>query len=199
MIKSVSVDSSRVLIDFTYDKGCSGVAEEASAELDRSGNIKEGMKRGAAIGVAFAGYSAWLGPLAPYVTFAEALVPAVVPLALVGGVVGAFWKVNSDRDKRAELAKRRQEVAEDLYRTAMDTIRQNAAEIERSLHSVSDEYYRQQCREREDVIRSHHFDFADPAYGRFMDRLDRYIAELSQAAEACREEVQLPLEQGLGG
>ena len=93
VVSSIRNNASEVMIDFQYDGELSFADDDtASAEnVERmtEEGMKDGAKKGALIGLAFAGYSAWLGPVAQTVTLAGALVPAVVPLAVAGGVVGA--------------------------------------------------------------------------------------------------------------
>ncbi len=192
--KNQSADPFRVSIDLTYHRTVPGQTEDETAP-SMGTHLVTGLKQGAMAGILFAGYSAWLGPVASYVTFAQALIPAALPLAVIGGAVNLYLGANKDRAARADMAKKRMAEAEDVYRFVVGVARNNLPLMEQQLHQCSDEYNRQQVQEREEIARSRGFDFSEPAYSIFMERLDRYIENLSAAAEDCREENQPPLEQ----
>ena len=74
-------------------------------ENTQSGNdIIEGVKQGGftagAVGLGLAGYAAWLGPAAAYVSIGSAVSAFFPPLLIAGAIGGAVWKLASkDKNK----------------------------------------------------------------------------------------------------
>ena len=182
--------SSQILIDFSYDKDIdddianatgNGNTEEASAT-----GAKEGMKKGAILGMAFAGYAAWLGPAAATITFAEVLIPWVLPLALGGAFVGSiFGSAKFDVASVENNAKKKKELIEDFYQEILKAASKEIKNIRMSLEGCTEHYYEERCERYREKARQLNFDFTEPAYSAFMQELENYISELDAAIAEC--------------
>ncbi len=198
VVKNVSLDPSSILIDFSYSSVSSDYANTTAVDSvvgNRPAALVDGLKRGALTGVAFAGYCAWLGPAAASVTFAGALVPVTVPIALAGAAVGVFLD-SKKAAKMADTAQKKRDLADGLYHQAVRVVKENfLLPTEQYLHSLSDSYCHQRQEYQAELAKSRNFDFNDPAYTAFMNDLDRYINALDAAINAARKEPLPPLEQ----
>ena len=115
---NLSAKSSQVLIDFSYNKDMECDYAKSSEEYQKQilGIVGDGMKAGAGIGVALAGYAAWLGPAAEVISFAGAVVPYTIPLAIIGAGIGTYiGRKNLNFTDIEKDAKKKQEIIEDLY------------------------------------------------------------------------------------
>lgn len=185
VINNIKEYSSEFVIDFSYD---------ATIELNNSANIggqdvnsstaigaSGGLKKGAMYGMAFAGFSAWLGPAAATLSFAELIVPVVVPIALAGAGIEALIKKNSiDTKSIEENEKKKKACIEGLYETAKEAL---CGEMERNFKSLlkcSDMYYEQKCDDYMKIANKANFDFNDPKYSEFMNDLRVYIDKINE-------------------
>ena len=115
VIKSLSIKSSQIIVDFTYDKEII-LNKDKTGEENISDAAADGFVKGAAVGVAFAGYWAWLGPAAASVTFAGALLPLTIPCAVGGAAIAKFLKRKDfNEESLAENIKKKQEYIDDIY------------------------------------------------------------------------------------
>ena len=74
--------------------------ENASNNNEIIDGIKQGGLTAGAIGMGLAGYAAWLGPAAAYVSIGSAVAAFLPPLLIAGALGGAVWKlVGSDKKK----------------------------------------------------------------------------------------------------
>ena len=173
--------SSRVLVDFQYDKS---IAREVDAEpqtIQKTGTadgFQAGLKGGAVMGIAFAGYSAWLGPAAATVTFASAL-PCVIPLAIGGALLGGYLgRKQIIIEEIQQSARKKQEAVESLCQAVRQTVIQQIEEMGKALFACTNHYYTERCslyKEKTDLF---HFDYTQPRYGEFCKKLDAYLQSL---------------------
>lgn len=194
-----SIESSQVLIDFTYDKemDCNSAVEtNEKAKKQFMGNIENGLKAGAGIGVALAGYAAWLGPYASYVTFAGALVPYTIPVALIGAGVGAYIGRKNINFKDIENdAKKKQEIIEDLHKEVQTYIcDKKRSDILGITLKMSDHYYNERCRLYREKVAELNFDYEEPQYSKFMNSLKEYINNIEEYLKGKNEDVEVPPE-----
>lgn len=188
VVSSIRNNASEVMIDFQYDGELSFADDDtASAEnVERmtEEGMKDGAKKGALIGLAFAGYSAWLGPVAQTVTLAGALVPAVVPLAVAGGVVGAvLGRSRIDTSKAEQNEREKQKYVEGLYAEAVRVVKKEMQKNLQELYKTTDYYYNQRREEYQKIALEVHFDFTEPAYSRFIEELKSYIQDVKNAID----------------
>lgn len=81
-----------------------GFGNESHEMIEYSDEVADGAKQGGltagAVGLGLAGYSAWLGPAATYVTIGSAVATFLPPLLIAGTVGGAVWNVlKKDKEK----------------------------------------------------------------------------------------------------
>lgn len=186
--------SSDIIIDFSYDKDCDLNVGEAENGSDTSTEgAKEGMKAGAMVGMAFAGYSAWLGPAAATITFAEALIPWVLPLAIGGAVVGSWIKSGKVASHIESNAKKKQDLIEDLYQEILKAASKEMHTMGQSLYACTEHYYEERCNRYKEKAGLLKFDFTEPAYKNFYTELKNYISKLDDAIAQCNNgEIPLP-------
>lgn len=177
--------STRVLIDFKYDKNIDAViSDDSTVDINALtvDSAKKGLKNGTIVGLTFAGYSAWLGPAAATVTFAGALVP-IVPILALGGLALNSWLVKNsintvDLEKEA---KTKQKYAEDLYQEVIKTTKREFKKIEQPLYVCTDHNYEKRCESYKVKAKTLNFDFTEPEYSMFMIPLNTYIQDLHDA------------------
>lgn len=74
--------------------------QNTSNNNDVIDGVKQGGITAGAIGMGLAGYAAWLGPAAAYVSIGSAVAAFLPPLLIAGALGGAVWKlVGSDKKK----------------------------------------------------------------------------------------------------
>lgn len=74
--------------------------DNTSINNDVIDGVKQGGITAGAIGIGLAGYAAWLGPAAAYVSIGSAVAAFLPPLLIAGALGGAVWKlVGSDKKK----------------------------------------------------------------------------------------------------
>ena len=74
--------------------------DNTSTNNDVIDGVKQGGITAGAIGIGLAGYAAWLGPAAAYVSIGSAVTAFLPPLLIAGALGGAVWKlVGSDKKK----------------------------------------------------------------------------------------------------
>ena len=194
VINGIKNSSSEVIVDFKYDgnidfAGAEGMTQEDIDEITAKG-MEDGLKKGAMMGLAFAGYSAWLGPVAETVTLASEVVPAVVPLALVGCAVGALVsRSHIDTAEAEKNEKKKQEYIEGLYNEAIRVVKIEMRKRIQELYKNTDYYYNQRCTEYKNMAKAANFDFTEPAYGQFMNELEVYIEAVEKALKTEDENV----------
>ena len=189
--------SSQVIIDFTYDKAIDDSILNGQQSVDQRAvsteGAKEGMKKGAVLGLAFAGFEAWLGPAAAAVTFTEAVVPWVVPLVVGGAVLGS-WMNSSIIDLAGveSNARKKHEYVEDFYKEILKTASKELSAIRQALDNCSDHYYEDRCQRYEEKTRQLNFDFTEPAYSAFCQELEQYMIDLDTAIQCGNDEIVAP-------
>lgn len=191
--KGVMQNSSRVLVDFKYDidfdfyetTNVDGVDEEHVAAW-----TKEGMKKGALIGLAFAGFEAWLGPAAATVTFASAILPEVLPLVIGGALIANFLaKKNINTEEIEKNAKKKKELVDDLYNEVIKVTKKEVRSVEQTLYDYSDSFYKERCSFYKEKAEQVNFDFTEPNYGMFISELDEYIQLLDNNLSAENKDI----------
>lgn len=148
-------------------------------EMENTNNSKEvveGSKQGGitagAIGLGLAGYAAWLGPAAAYVTIGSAITAFFPPLLIAGVIGGGIWKfVSKDKGKK-DRHNQTNELISDIKNVIKNNVIRN---MENNLYEASDCYYNnsasmimsilQQCNTSEDELKKIDIE------------LDNYIAE----------------------
>ena len=187
VIKSLSIKSSQIIVDFTYDKDII-LNSDKKEQQNISDATADGFVKGAAVGVAFAGYWAWLGPAAASVTFAGALLPLTIPCAVGGAAIAKFLKRKDYNEESAvENIKKKQEYIDDIYNNIMQLMQKESAKLQSSLLSCSDYYYEEKIKEYKEKTAQLNFDFTEPAFTEFMEKLDDYINNIVKAIEDVKE------------
>lgn len=176
---SLTKNSSQVLIDFKYDRNIDAdISDGSSVDVHAlsADGAKKGLKNGTVVGLAFAGYTAWLGPAATTVTFMGTLIPYVLPLAVGGAILGSWLGKRSIKTVDLEKnAKQKQELVEDLYQEVVRTAEKEINQIGQALFACTDKYYEDRCTFYQEKSRIFNFDFTQPEYGRFNTELEAYI------------------------
>lgn len=197
VIEALALTSSEVIVDFTYDKDIA-LNESTTNEKIRdrlSKKVKEGMAKGAAIGVTFAGYWAWLGPAAATATFAGSLIPITIPFAVGGAAIAAAIaaignKISADAEN-LENEEKKQKAVDDLYKEVMSFMAKECEQMEKGLIACTDRYYEDKCEDYRNKTAQFNFDFTNPAYHDFEEELDSYISELEKVI-AVLEKNEIP-------
>lgn len=111
--------------------------------IQNSNEIVDGVKQGGftagAVGLGLAGYAAWLGPAAAYVSIGSAVAAFIPPLLIAGAIGGAVWKL-AGKDKR-KINKDNQidalvfEIRSNIKSKVIDNMKEN-------LEQASDYYYK---------------------------------------------------------
>lgn len=175
--------ASEVLIDFKYDRSIlsdTWEEPETAPPAFSGGGTRKMLQTGTMASIAFAGFAAWLGPAAASVSFVSAL-PAAIPLGIGVGV----WSYLRDQNRvntgeAMHNARKRQQEAEDLYQSVKNAVAAKKEELERTLWACTDYYYEERCSLYKEKAGLLHFDFTEPSYGRFLARLDEYLAGLNR-------------------
>lgn len=192
--ESLTLKSSQVIVDFSYDKQLFLEDEETTKIITQNYNearIKEGVKTGAAVGVAFAGYWAWLGPAALSATFMSSLVPCTIPFVVAGVVLSGLVQNGIDGNVAIQNAKKKQEYVDDLYKEVTKIIVKESNNMENALCSCSDYYYKEKCDEYKQRTSQFNFDFTEPSFGNFITALDTYIEKVNAQIESL-ERIDVP-------
>ena len=193
VIEALALTSSEVIVDFTYDKDIA-LNESTTNEKIRdrlSKKVKEGMAKGAAIGVTFAGYWAWLGPAAATATFAGSLIPITIPFAVGGAAIAAIGNKISADAENLENEEKKQKAVDDLYKEVMSFMAKECEQMEKGLIACTDRYYEDKCEDYRNKTAQFNFDFTNPAYHDFEEELDSYISELEKGI-AVLEKNEIP-------
>ena len=118
------------------------IDKDIQLEINTTDAVAEGATQGgltaAAAGLGLAGYAAWLGPAAAYVTIGGAIATFVPPLAIAGITGGAVFNLlKSSKNKQNNLRD-----IDNFTRDIKEIIRTTAAiEIKMNLQNISDLYY----------------------------------------------------------
>lgn len=183
---ALSCSSSQINIDFSYDKTVlledestqKNYQEENNSELNKE-KIKRGLTRGTAVGVAFAGYTAWLGPAAAALTFGEMFLPFVIPCAIAGLAASGFTsKMKAKGRLSSENAQKKQKYADELYYEIIKEVSKIKNKLLEDLFLTSDHYYQEKIEEYKTKTEALNFDFTSPAFEIFAKELDTYIEKL---------------------
>ena len=190
--------SSQVIIDFSYDKDIDDSILEAQQNMDMEEasmeGAKDGMKKGAILGLTLAGYYAWLGPAAEVLILAETLVPCVLPLAIGGAVVGSLIHTSKiDMAGIEKNAKKKQEYVENFYEEVLKTAQKEMNGMRQALEACTNHYYEERCQRYQQKALQLHFDFTEPAYRIFYQELEQYMTKIDTAIAECRnDEIAVP-------
>lgn len=188
VISSLKNESIFVDIDFSFERPLeSGEKQNSSPENE----VVDGMRTGAILGVAFAGYSAWLGPAAAAVTFAGALLPCAIPLAIGGAALGLY---NSKKDtlfSTQQLNNEKIKIVEKLHteikRIAKDEIKQMKNELIR----YADDCLEGQCKNINQTIAEQlNFSYEEEPFKKFENEMNIYMTELEQEIEKHKDQKQ---------
>lgn len=174
----LTMNSSEVFIDFNFEKNMD--VNTIDSDILEKG-ATDGLKKGAMLGVAFAGFSAWLGPAAATITFAEVLLPYVIPMAVGGAFIGGMRKSNETVVNAEKNAKKKQELVESLYQDILKTVSVEMNKNRQSLYASTDYYCDRKCKQYKDKITALNFDFSESEYSSFCFELQNYISKLDDA------------------
>lgn len=187
VMESLSITSSQVTVDFTYDKTITleqEKVENSLSDVDFDKKIKSVLVKG----IAFAGYWAWLGPAAEVATFVGSLIPCTMPFVIAGTVFDVVKKNSADTRAVMENTKKKQEAVEDLYKEVLKLMLKESDKMEKELFACTDHYYKDKCEEYKEKTKQFHFDFTDIAFSKFMAALDTYITKLDAAIGTLGED-----------
>ena len=125
---------------YTYRHSSSNHTSTSAETKDNSTEeMIEGAKSGAitsgAFGAVLAGYAAWLGPGAAYITIGSALGSIMPPLLIAGAAAGVVSKWMNNRKNNSQ----KQEVMQQAYREAKNHAHEAMAELYRYLEKQSQE------------------------------------------------------------
>lgn len=118
----------------------------SSEPIQNNNDAIEGAKQGGitagAVGLGLAGYAAWLGPAAAYVSIGSAVSTFFPPLLIVGAIGGAVWKlVGKDKNKV-----NRYNQIDVLVFEIKSVIKNNViSSMKNNLEQASDYYYNNSC------------------------------------------------------
>lgn len=99
--------------------------------------IKQGGITAGAIGMGLAGYAAWLGPAAAYVSIGSAVAAFLPPLLIAGALGGAAWKlVGSDKKK----INRYNQIDSLVFEIKLVVKRNIATRMKENLYNICDYY-----------------------------------------------------------
>jgi small GTP-binding protein len=99
---------------------------------------KQGVITGGAVGLGLAGYAAWLGPAAAYVTIGSAMAAIVPPLFIAGAIGGVACKLGGKGKRKAK----RYNQIDELVTSIKFGIRSDIMyKMENNLKRISDQYY----------------------------------------------------------
>lgn len=185
--------SSQVLIDFKYHRPINSNETNPDTTIYNSTeNVKKGMKNGAIMAIAFAGYSAWLGPAATAITFVDALVPCLIPLTIGGALLERALNDGKRTREIVNLAERNRALTDDLYNRIIEAAKKEMRQIESSLVECVNHYYNERCDFYKEKTKALNFDFTEPQYGNFINSLESYLQKLNDAIESLEKDVIIP-------
>ena len=100
--------------------------------------MKNGGIAAGAVGLGLAGYAAWLGPAAAYVTIGSAVGAFLPPLLIAGAAGGAVWNyLNKNKDNLKQYSQ-----IDELVKSIKNIVRDDILiEIVDKLNQSSDYYY----------------------------------------------------------
>lgn len=110
--------------------------------IQNNNDVIEGAKQGGitagAVGLGLAGYAAWLGPAAAYVSIGSAVSAFFPPLLIVGAIGGAVWKLASKDKNKVN----RYNQIDALVFEIKSAIKNNViSSMKNNLYQASDNYY----------------------------------------------------------
>lgn len=142
-----------------------------------SNNVIEGVKQGGftagAVGLGLAGYVAWLGPAAAYVSIGSAVSAFFPPLLIAGAVGGAVWKlVSKDKNK----INRYSQIDALVFEIKSNIKSKAISNMKNNLYQASDHY----CKNSELMIMSilQQCNTSKEEIEKISTELDRYIAAI---------------------
>lgn len=111
----------------------------------KDNNIVDGIKQGgitaSALGIGLAGYSAWIGPAAAYVSIGSAVATFVPPLLIAGAIAGGTLKVIESYKRKNDRKNDRYKQIEDLDSKIKDSFKKNVLyKMKKNLYDMSDYY-----------------------------------------------------------
>ena len=191
-----AVSSKHSEIDFCSDfKVERTKSEEIIPELPEENvfdGIKEGGKVGVGIAAAIAGYSAWLGPAAAAITFAEAFTGAIIPVTFVGAVVGGYqiYKRNQSPFAAVNKAQKRKKDAEDLYTCACIYIENKQLPVlQRELILYSERFCDYQIELMRKAVEGFGISYEEEPYQEFVKQVERYMELVKSCIAKLQTEV----------
>ena len=196
---TMNATQSEVIIDFHYDRDLNLDEEnktQNSTDTELS-NVVEGGKTGLKIGLAFAGYVAWLGPAAAQVTFLGSIVPIAIPIVVIGAGIGLFKKTDTKKLMESENnAKKKQQTIDNLYDDVLRAVAEELFKIQDVLKKTSDCYLEKRKDLQSKAVKELHMDFTEPAYSKFIEEMNDYLTGLKYNIDNLqREEIKLPPEK----
>ena len=157
---------------------------EIVQSTSRYSDPKEGVKFGVKLGALIAGYTAWLGPAAAYITIGSAMI-TWVPVLAAGGFVVSKFMTGSKTQQIEQIAMTRDEKVTRLQKDIVSYIKQEVIhEMKHMLDSVIDHCYRRQLQFITDIVKQHHFNYNEPDYSVFVHEVEDYIDFIETV---CRE------------
>lgn len=181
------MSDNQIMLDFEYQGDSAAFQGDMSREeQDRkqSEGIRDGMKKGAVVGAAIAGYAAWLGPAAATVTLGSALIPCVVPFAIGGAVFGSLAG-GVDAGALEENARRKEKEVERLYQEAVKRVQGELPKLRKELFRTSENYCSTICQDMREKAAQCHFSFEELPYHTFMKQLRDYIQLVQDKKAEC--------------
>lgn len=189
-----------ICINFNFDidrDSEESLAEDNSTQKGTIDRVKQTMTRGLTFGTMLAGYSAWLGPAASYVTLTAAL-----PYALPIGIGAAVFSSYIFQDKKGEsmgtsmsFEKRKRAQVDSLCEQIRKRMKEEYPRLKSALDTVTNHYCNANIDRLKDMVRQVNFDFSEPKYGEFVNALEDYIQKIDDEIRSyTQNEVELPPE-----
>lgn len=138
------------------------------------GGIKQGGITAGAIGVGLAGYAAWLGPAAAYVSIGSAVAAFLPPLLIAGALGGAVWKLLGTDKKKINRYNQIDSLVFEIKSAVKNSILKKMKE---NLYSISDYYFKSSSKMITSIVEQ--CNITSDELVRVKDEINRYINRIS--------------------
>ena len=176
--KQWMMQPTQVELDFQYVKRPEAFKNAGGSRREsgiRGESIVDGIKKGAGVGVVFAGISAWLGPAAAYTTIGAALGTWLIPCAITGAIVkGIAFRPKTSISP--EQVKEKEDEAEHLQKEVVNGVKGEVLKLKGELEAVTDYYCDAFCKQMKESTGELNFSFEQEDFDAFVGSMQAYFA-----------------------
>lgn len=151
---------------------------QRESDVDKMQKAEKGAVFGAKIGLALAGYTAWLGPSAAYISIGSAMASCIPALAIGGYFISKHMTMRNAIARELGAVTRQKQI-DNLQSEIIGYIKTNAVpKMRKMMYTCVSHYYDGQLEQISELVNKVGFDYSEPAYSSFTTNVNQYISDI---------------------